>query len=69
VREKEGLPLVTDNGQHIVDVSGLRIVDPLRFESEVNQWPGVVTVGVFAHQRATVCLLGTPDGVQTLRYA
>ena len=69
VREKEGLPLVTDNWQHIVDVSGLRIVDPLCFESEVNQWPGVVTVGVFAHQRATVCLLGTPDGVQTLRYA
>jgi ribose 5-phosphate isomerase A len=68
VREKEGVPLVTDNGQHIVDVSGLRIVDPLGFESEVNQWPGVVTVGVFAHQRATVCLLGTPGGVETLRY-
>jgi ribose 5-phosphate isomerase A len=69
VREKEGVPLVTDNGQHIVDVSGLRIAEPLAFESEVSQWPGVVTVGVFAHQRATVCLLGTPDGVQTLRYA
>jgi ribose 5-phosphate isomerase A len=69
VREKEGLPLVTDNGQHIVDVSGLRIVDPLAFESAVSQWPGVVTVGVFAHQRATVCLLGTADGVETLRYA
>jgi ribose 5-phosphate isomerase A len=69
VREKDGLPLVTDNGQHIVDVSGLRITDPLAFESDVNQWPGVVTVGVFAHQRATVCLLGTPDGVETLRYA
>ncbi len=68
VREKEGVPLVTDNGQHIIDVSGLRIVDPLGFESEVNQWPGVVTVGVFAHQRATVCLLGTPGGVETLRY-
>jgi ribose 5-phosphate isomerase A len=60
VREKDGLPLVTDNGQHIVDVTGLKIADPLAFESEVSQWPGVVTVGVFAHQKADVCLLGTP---------
>ena len=50
LRVKDGAPLVTDNGQHILDVSGLRITDPLGFESQVNQWPGVVTVGVFAHQ-------------------
>jgi ribose 5-phosphate isomerase A len=68
VRTKDGAPLVTDNGQHIIDVTGLRITDPLGFESEVNQWPGVVTVGVFAHQRANVCLLGTASGVQTLRF-
>jgi ribose 5-phosphate isomerase A len=68
VREKDGVALVTDNGQHIIDVTGLRITDPLGFESEVNQWPGVVTVGVFAHQRANVCLLGTASGVQTLRF-
>ena len=68
IRLKEGQPLVTDNGQHILDVTGLQIRDPLAFESEVNQWPGVVTVGVFAHQRAQVCLLGTTSGVQTLRY-
>ena len=68
VREKDGALLVTDNGQHIIDVTGLRITDPLGFESEVNQWPGVVTVGVFAHQRANVCLLGTASGVQTLRF-
>jgi ribose 5-phosphate isomerase A len=61
-----GTPLVTDNGQHILDVAGLRIRDPLAFESEVNQWPGVVTVGVFAHQKASVCLLGTASGVRTL---
>lgn len=61
-------PLVTDNGQHILDVTGLSIHNPLAFESEVNQWPGVVTVGVFAHQKASVCLLGTADGVQTLAY-
>jgi len=68
VREKDGVPLVTDNGQHILDVTGLRITDPLAFEVEVSQWPGVVTVGVFARQKADVCLLGTPAGVQTLRW-
>ncbi|MBB1653391.1 MULTISPECIES: ribose-5-phosphate isomerase RpiA [Delftia] len=68
IRRKDGVPLVTDNGQHILDVRGLKISEPLAFESEVNQWPGVVTVGVFAHQKASVCLLGTPEGVQTLNY-
>lgn len=68
LRLKDGQPLVTDNGQHILDVTGLAIADPLAFESEVNQWPGVVTVGVFAHQKASVCLLGTAQGVQTLTY-
>ncbi len=68
LRMKDGQPLVTDNGQHILDVHGLQITDPLAFESQVNQWPGVVTVGVFAHQKAQVCLLGTPDGVRTLQY-
>ena len=68
VRLKDGVPLVTDNGQHILDVRGLSVADPLAFESEVNQWPGVVTVGVFAHQRAQVCLLGTAQGVKTLRF-
>jgi ribose 5-phosphate isomerase A len=68
VRLKDGSPLVTDNGQHILDVTGLQIHDPLAFESQVNQWPGVVTVGVFAHQRAQICLLGTASGVQTLAY-
>lgn len=68
IRMKDGVPLVTDNGQHILDVRGLKIAEPLAFESEVNQWPGVVTVGVFAHQKPSVCLLGTPEGVQTLNY-
>ncbi len=67
-RLQGGVPLVTDNGQHILDVRGLSIPDPLAFESEVNQWPGVVTVGVFAHQKASVCLLGTAQGVRTIAY-
>jgi len=68
LRMKEGKPLVTDNGQHIVDVTGLQIKDPLAFESTISQWPGVVTVGVFAHQKAQVCLLGTASGVKTLTF-
>ena len=66
LRMKDGQPLVTDNGQHILDVTGLSISDPLAFETRVNQWPGVVTVGVFAFQKAHVCLLGTAEGVKTL---
>lgn len=69
IRLRDGSPLLTDNHQWILDVTGLKIVDPLALESEVNQWPGVVTVGVFAHQKASVCLLGTSQGVRTIQYA
>lgn len=68
VRHVNGQPLVTDNGQHILDVRGLQITDPLAFEQQVNNWPGVVTVGVFACQKAHVCLLGTANGVKTLTF-
>jgi ribose 5-phosphate isomerase A len=63
---REGV--VTDNGNFILDVRGLAIADPLAFETEVNQWPGVVTAGVFARHKASVCLLGTAQGVETLRF-
>jgi ribose 5-phosphate isomerase A len=68
VRQKDGQPLVTDNGQYILDVRGLKITDPVAFEMQVSQWPGVVTVGVFALQKAQVCLLGTSAGVKTLNF-
>ena len=58
----------TDNGNIIVDVTGLQITDPAQFESDVNQIPGVVTVGVFARNKASVCLLGTAAGVKTLAF-
>jgi ribose 5-phosphate isomerase A len=60
--------VVTDNGNHILDVRGLRIEDPFAMEAEVNQWPGVVTVGIFARHRARVCLLGTSSGVKTVTF-
>ena len=59
---------VTDNGLPVLDVRGLAIADPLAMETEVNQWPGVVTVGLFARHRARICLLGTAQGVRTLRF-
>jgi ribose 5-phosphate isomerase A len=65
-RVRDGV--VTDNGNHILDVRGLSIRDPLAMETEVNQWPGVVTVGIFARHKAAVCLLGTPQGVRTLTF-
>jgi ribose 5-phosphate isomerase A len=58
--------VLTDNGHPILDVRGLRIEDPLAMEAEVNQWPGVVTVGIFARHKAHTCLLGTASGVRTL---
>ena len=61
--------VVTDNGGQIIDVHGLRITDPATLEREINQWPGVVGVGIFARHRASVCLLGTAHGVRTLRFA
>ena len=60
--------VVTDNGNVLLDVRGLSITDPLAMEAEINQWPGVVTVGIFARHRASVCLLGTAQGVRTLRF-
>jgi ribose 5-phosphate isomerase A len=58
--------LLTDNGHPILDVRGLSITDPLGLEAEINQWPGVVSVGIFGRLKASVCLLGTPGGVRTL---
>jgi ribose 5-phosphate isomerase A len=60
--------LVTDNGQHIIDVRGLQIKDPVAFETTVSQWPGVLTVGVFAHQKASICLAGSAQGVKRIDY-
>lgn len=56
---------VTDNGNHILDVSGLSITDPVAFESTLNQIVGTVTNGLFARRGADVLLLGTLSGVET----
>jgi ribose 5-phosphate isomerase A len=59
---------ITDNGGEIIDVAGLRITDPVALETEINQVPGVVAVGLFARRGANVCLLGTSEGVNTLTF-
>ena len=61
---REGV--VTDNGNHILDVRGLDIHDPVALEGEINQLAGVVTVGLFARRPADVLLVGTASGVVTL---
>ncbi len=66
LRMKDGQPLVTDNGNVIIDMHGLQIADPAAMEAAINNIVGVVTVGLFARQAADVCLLGTPEGVKTL---
>jgi ribose 5-phosphate isomerase A len=56
----------TDNGNVILDVHGMSILDPAAMETEINQIVGVVTVGLFARRGADVFLMGTPQGVETL---
>lgn len=55
---------ITDNGNLILDVAGLRIDDPVALETQINQWPGVVTVGLFAARPADVVLIARPDGIE-----
>ncbi len=57
---------VTDNGNLILDVAGLKITDPAAFETELNHLTGTVTNGLFARRRADVALVSSPDGVRTL---
>lgn len=57
---------VTDNGNQILDVHGLRIFDALALENEINQITGVVCVGLFAHRAADVLILGTDQGAITM---
>lgn len=64
VRLREGY--ISDNGHPIIDVSGLRIDDPVALESTINQWPGVLTVGLFAARPADLVIVAGQDGVITL---
>lgn len=62
---REGL--VTDNGNHILDVHDLNISNPLEMETRLNQIPGVLTVGIFAHRPADILLIASDSGVREMR--
>ncbi|ANJ66610.1 ribose 5-phosphate isomerase A [Halothiobacillus diazotrophicus] len=57
---------VTDNGNQILDVHNLEIMEPAKLEAELNNLPGIVTVGLFAIRPADVLILGTANGIRTL---
>lgn len=57
---------ITDNGNVILDVAGLTITDALALEQQINQWPGVVTVGLFAQQAAAIALVASEGGVRVM---
>ena len=57
----------TDNGNIILDVHELKIIDPIEIETKINQIVGVVTNGLFAARPADILLLGTDNGVKTIK--
>ena len=66
-RVRDGRPVVTDNGNAILDVYELNITDPVALESQINQIAGVVCNGLFARRGANILLLAEPDGVRTIK--
>ncbi|BCG49693.1 ribose-5-phosphate isomerase RpiA [Candidatus Profftella armatura (Diaphorina cf. continua)] len=68
LRLKNGKPFITDNFCFIVDVTGLKIINPIYLEKTINQIPGVVTVGLFAIRKADICLLGLRNNVKKLLF-
>ncbi len=58
---------ISDNGCQILDVHNLEILNPTEMEREINNIPGVVTVGIFALRPADIALLGSADGIRTLQ--
>ncbi len=59
-------PFVTDNGGWILDVAGLSIADPLKMEAQINQIAGVITVGLFAKEKANILLVSNAAGVERI---
>jgi ribose 5-phosphate isomerase A len=57
---------ITDNGNIILDVHNLRIMDPVKMEQEINNIAGVVTTGIFALRPADLLILGSPEGIQVI---
>jgi len=74
IKQIDGEPVLregftTDNGNIILDVLNLEIMEPVKLEQQINMLAGVVTVGIFAHRPADVLILGGPDGARTITAA
>jgi ribose 5-phosphate isomerase A len=61
-------PFVTDNGGWILDVAGLKIADPIGLEAQINQIAGVITVGLFAKEKANILLVSNASGVSRITF-
>ncbi len=66
-RFRDGKPVQTDNGNWLLDVHGMTIVNAIELETAINQIAGVVTNGLFARRGADVALVASADGLQTLQ--
>lgn len=58
---------VTENGNHILDVHDMHINSPLEMETRLNQIPGIITVGLFAHRPADILLIADDSGIREMR--
>lgn len=58
---------ITENGNNILDVYNIKIIDAILLEKKINNIPGVVSVGLFAQRRADIILIGTQEGVKTFK--
>ncbi len=68
LRVQHDVPFVTDNGLHILDVRQLKIDDPLAMELTIQAWPGVLTCGIFARQKASMCIAAGAAGVRVCEF-
>ena len=59
-------PFITDNGGWILDIASLKIADPIAMEAQINQIAGVITVGLFAKEKANILLVSNTSGVQRI---
>ena len=61
-------PFVTDNGGWILDIAGLKIINPLALEAQINQIAGVITVGLFAKEKADILLVSNTSGISRITF-
>jgi ribose 5-phosphate isomerase A len=61
-------PFVTDNGGWILDIAGLEIANPLALEAQINQIAGVITVGLFAKEKADILLVSNASGISRITF-